>query len=977
MHRRTLAAVALAVLTLPVWAQDKPAVEEKKLSFKMKDASVDAVLQYVSSVTGWIFVQEKPTSGTISAVSDTDVPLSKVLDFLNSALRPHGRVILNPYSPELPSPGQTLKVLDVSDAMKRGFEIYVGSDITTIPLTDQVRTQIVPLKAVNVIDVQKELGELLRSALTGTADGTSGSMAISTYSNSVILTGRSEGISRAVRILRVIDVSTSAELKIKVFPLRNADATETAKTLNDVFKKETMKAETGNANPMSNIWRMFGGGGGGGGRGERGGEGGGGAGSPSPKALAYEMVRITAEVRTNSVIVSATEDNMKIIEDLIIRLDDKSAAAIKLKLYALRFADATGVAKLVNDLFSETPTNSQGQRGSNNRGGGGMMPMWMGAPGMGGTGSEPQGATKEVRAVADLRTNSVLVAASEQRLVLIDAVMAEIDRQMNDLLEVKIYKLTNADPTQLVTVLTALFRPQITATQNAGRTTGGPTQGGGGANFGMAQRGGGGNAAGSGTSGSGLLPSQEVEIAADTRTRAVVVKASKEYIAVCDDVVRQLDQDPTEMMSTYVIPLRNADAANVSQTLQNLLRSTQTGASGNQSSFNQYRNQQGGPFQGMQTGTQNPFGNSGSSNSFGGSSPGGGGGSSRFGNLGPLEGPAQDGAAPAAPAAPAQSDDELRKGIEGQADIQPDITTNSLVIRTSPRNFASIQGLLRDLDRLRPQVLIKVLIADVTLDNQLQFGVEGFWEHQVTPPNSGSALSKYATSFPNFGNSGLTYALTADNGKYQATLNAFASEGKLKVLATPRVLVLDNQTATVSIGQNVPRITNSTINSLGNTVNSVTYESVGVILNVTPHINPDGLVTMIVAPEISNVAPQSEAVTITQGVVSPTFNVNRAQSTVAVRNGTTVVLGGMIRDDVDDEVQKLPILGDLPLLGFLFSNTSRHTTKRELMIFLTPYVAFTATELEEITQLEKSRLKIMEPQDIEAESDRWLERVRK
>src|SRR6185369_11638886 len=192
-------------------------------------------------------------------------------------------------------------------------------------------------------------------------DSSSGTMAISTYSNSVILTGRSEGISRAVRILKVIDVSTSAELKIKVFPLKNADATETAKTLNEVFKKETMKAETGNANPMSNIWRMFGGGGGG--RGEGRGEGGA---SPSSRALAHEMVRITAESRTNSVIVSATDDNMKIIEDLILRLDDKSATAIKLKLYALRYADATGVAKLVNDLFAETPTNSNQQ----NRGGG-------------------------------------------------------------------------------------------------------------------------------------------------------------------------------------------------------------------------------------------------------------------------------------------------------------------------------------------------------------------------------------------------------------------------------------------------------------------------------------------------------------------------------------------------------------------------------------------------------------------------------
>jgi general secretion pathway protein D len=969
MQRRTLAALALAVLTMPVWAQDKPPVQEKKLTFKMKDASVDAVLQYVSSVTGWIFVQEKPTSGTITAVSDTDVPLSKVLDFLNSALRPHGRVILNPYSPDLPTVGQTLKVLDVSDAMKRGADIHVG--VEDIPLTDQIRTQIIPLKAVNVIDVQKELGDLLRSAMTGSSDSTSGSLAYSSYSNSVILTGRSEGINRAVRILRVIDVSTSAELKIKVFALKNADATETAKTLNDVFKKETMKAETGNANPMSNIWRMFGGGGGqGGGRGERGE--GGGAGGPSPKALAYEMVRITAEVRTNSVIVSATEDNMKIIEDLVLRLDDKSAAAIKLKLYVLRFADSTGVAKLVNDLFAETPTNSQGGRGNGNRGGG-MMPMWMGGA-QGGASGDPQGATKEVRAVADVRTNSVLVAASEQRLVLIDAVMTEIDRQVNDLLVVKIYKLQNADPTQMATVLQALFRPQITATQSSGRTTGG---GGGGNTGGAAMFGNqvGGNRGGGGSGGSSLLPSQEVEITADTRTRAIVAKASKEYIAIIDDVVKQLDQDPTETMSTYVIPLRNADAANVSQTLQNLLRSTQTGtgASANSQGYNQNRSSQNqGPFQGMQTGSNNAFGTSGSSSGFGGSSSrGGSSGSSRFGNLGPLEGP-QD--APA-PASGNQDDSDLRKGIEGQADIQPDTTTNSLVIRTSPRNFLSIQGLLRDLDRMRPQVLIKVLIADVTLDNQTQFGVEGFWEHQVTPNGSGPANSKYGTSFP-LGSSGLTYALTADNGKYQATLNLFASEGRLKVLATPRVMVLDNQTANISIGKDVPRITNSTINSLGNTVNSVTYESVGVILNVTPHINPDGLVTMIVAPEISDVASQAESVPITGDVTSPTFNVNRAQTTVAVRNGTTVVLGGMIRDSVDDTVSKVPILGDIPLLGFLFSHTSKHTIKRELMIFLTPYVAYTAVELEEITQLEKSRLKIMEPRDIEAESDRWLERIR-
>jgi len=968
--RRTLVMFALAALSVPVVAQDKQVEPEKKLNFNFRDASIDTILKYVSSETGWIFIQEKPSSSTVTAVSDTAVPVSKCLDFLNAAIRPAGRVILNPYSPALPKEGQTLKVLDVSDAMKRGFEIYVGSDIESIPLTDQVRTQIIPLKAVNVIDVQKELGEVLRSALAGSAgDSSSGTMAISTYSNSVILTGRSEGISRAVRILKVIDVSTSAELKIKVFPLRNADATETAKTLNEVFKKETMKAETGQQNPMGNIWRMFGGGGGGGREGRGGGEGGGGGG-PAGRALAHEMVRITAEVRTNSVIVSATDDNMKIIEDLILRLDDKSATAIKLKLYALRYADATTVAKLVNDLFAETPTNSS----SGNRGGqrgGGMMPVWMGGGGAAGSG-EPQGATKEVRAVADIRTNAVLVAASEQRLVLIDAVMMEIDRQVNDLLEVKIYKLENADPKEMATILQALFRPQVQATTNAGGSGGGGRGGNNNNQFGgplMAFSGGSGRTQNSG-GGSSLLPSQEVEITSDVRTRSVICKASKDYIAIIDDVVKRLDQDPTETVSTYVIPLRNADAANLSVTLQNLLRTTGTNGSGN--NMNQMnrgangQNQQANPFSGMQQGNQNQFG---SSSSRGGSSRGGSTGGGRFGNLGPLEGPAQDPGAPSS-----AQDEEARRAIEGQADIQADTTTNSLVIRTSPRNFQSIQGLLRDLDRMRPQVLIKVLIADVTLDQNTQFGVQGFWENKMTVPGGDKATNHFETKFP-LATSGLTYTLTGD--EFKGTLNLFASEGKLRVLATPRIMVLDNQTANINVGKDVPRVTNTTINALGNVQNSVTYESIGIMLNVTPHINPDGLVTMIIAPEISDVASAAEAVPITEGVSSPTFNVNRAQTTVAVRNGTTVVIGGLIRDSLDDSVSKIPVLGDIPLIGALFSSTSKRTIKRELMIFLTPYVAYTAMELEEITQLEKSRLKIMDLHDIEAESDRWLERIRK
>jgi general secretion pathway protein D len=473
---------------------------------------------------------------------------------------------------------------------------------------------------------------------------------------------------------------------------------------------------------------------------------------------------------------------------------------------------------------------------------------------------------------------------------------------------------------------------------------------------------------GGGSSGGGgaLPPSQEVEITSDTRTRAVIVKASREYIAIMDDVVRQLDQDPTEALSTYVVPVKNHTATELATTFQNLMRSTGTGGqsrtSTQQSAFG---NQQ---LFGNRSNTGNTSSrNTGSTRSSSSTRSTG----TRTRNLGPIQ---EEGGQDAAPAGESQDEEMPRRALEGQVDVQADTTTNSLVIRTSPRNFQAIQSMLNDLDRMRPQVLIKVLITEVTLDDRTKFGVEGFWENKMTVRGGDKANNRLETDFPLLARQGFTYLLSGD--EFQATLNAFASEGKLRVMATPRIMVLDNQTANINVGKEVPIITNSTINSLGNPVNTVQYQSVGIMLDVTPHINPDGLVTMLVAPEISDIASASESVEITPGATSPTFNVNNATTTVAVRSGTTVVIGGLIRETTDDAVQKIPLFGDIPVLGVLFSNTSKIKVKRELMIFLTPYVAFTAAEIEEITELEKSRLKILDLRDIDSESDRWLERLR-
>ena len=899
------------------------------MTFAFKDASIDAVLQYVSTETGWIFVRHDKAAGKISAVSDAEVPVSRCLDFLNAALRPLGAVIPNPYSPRDPRPGEILKVVTVDVAKRSNIEIFVGLDPDNIPVSDQIRTQIIPLKAVNVVEVNKELGSLLKEAM---ADG---DVAISTYANSMVMTGRSDGIHRAARILNVIDVTSSGELKIQVFSLKNADATETAKTLNEVFKKEAQQAETGRSG-MGGLFDMF-----------RGRSSSSRSSGPSARALAHEMVRITPEERTNSVIVSATEDNMVIIEELITKLDDTSAAAVRLKIYPLSYADATDAAKLITDLFSQKGQTSSSSSSGSSRGGSSRssQPFWMRFMQRGQTGSEEGSGANDIRAIAEVRTNSVLVAATEQNHLIVEELVNELDRDVDDLLEVKIYRLKNAEPSEMATILKALFGPQVSATQQA--SGGGNSRGN---NRTPRFRGG-----QQGSAPSELLPSQEVEITSDDRTRSVIVKASRDYISVMDEVVRELDADPVEAIGTYVIPLRNADAAILAPMLQNLLRG---GGSGGNSGYRNSNPNYG--TQGATTGSRAPrgldYGTGGGSGS--------GGGFRR--NLGPLTqeaGVVQE--------EPAQ--DQSPRGIEGDIDIESDPSTNSLVLRTSPRNFEAIQGVIKDLDRMRPQVLIKVLIADVTLDERTEFGVEGFWENRWTFPQDDNATNRFGTDFP-LNTAGFTYLLTGD--EFEASLNLFAQEGKLKILATPRILVLDNETATINVGKRVPIITSTTINQLGNSVNSVAYENVGVLLSVTPQINPDGLVTMLVAPEVSDVASAAESVQISDTVNSPTFNVNAAETRVAVRTGTTVVIGGLIREAQDKAVRKIPILGDLPLIGALFRSTTTRTVQRELMIFLTPYVAYTAADLDEITGLERARLKLLDPRDIEAESDTWLEEVR-
>ena len=317
-----------------------------------------------------------------------------------------------------------------------------------------------------------------------------------------------------------------------------------------------------------------------------------------------------------------------------------------------------------------------------------------------------------------------------------------------------------------------------------------------------------------------------------------------------------------------------------------------------------------------------------------------------------------------------------------------DAETHSIIWLSDDKTADSVSNLVKGLDRPKPQALIKVVFLQVTHDNALDFGVEGSYNHQFTSSSlvsniSGTLAGALTTNFYNsttpvssFGNNfglaaqgttgsqigantmpsgaGLYSVLGSD---YQATIRAIASANNLEVLSRPSILVRNNQPATIQVGQNVPIITSVTYSTqTGLPIITPTYQPVGIVLQVTPFITDDGLVEMIVSPSISSLS--SQTVAIAPGYNAPVINNSGASTVVVVPDGQTVIIGGLMENDKAAVDTKIPILGDIPLLGYFFKRTQRDHSKTELIIFLTPHVVRMPSELAASTESESSRVEM-------------------
>ncbi len=317
--------------------------------------------------------------------------------------------------------------------------------------------------------------------------------------------------------------------------------------------------------------------------------------------------------------------------------------------------------------------------------------------------------------------------------------------------------------------------------------------------------------------------------------------------------------------------------------------------------------------------------------------PGGAGGAP------PTTAAAREGANPAAEPLSAQAD---TGGAEAESRIRiiANRRNNALLVYATPSEYSVIEGMLRKLDIIPLQVLIEATIAEVTLNDALNYGTQFYLGHKFAgiltttgpttssdtttgtkPITVGGVTTTIGNKFPGF---------VLANG-VREVINALSAVTQIKVLSAPQVMVLDNEPARLQVGSLVPVLTQSQQSTVGNSsiVNSVDYRDTGVIMLVTPRVNSGGLVTLDISQEVSDVASLT-----TGNINSPTFNQRLIRTRVAVQDGQTVGMAGLIRDSDSEGNAGIPVIKDIPVLGTLFSNQNNQRTRTELLVLITPHV---------------------------------------
>ncbi len=488
---------------------------------------------------------------------------------------------------------------------------------------------------------------------------------------------------------------------------------------------------------------------------------------------------------------------------------------------------------------------------------------------------------------ANESSNALILTDTEANVRRIVEIVSALDKSIAQVTEVRVFQLEFADAEDTARLIEETFENQATEEELLGRAIS--------QRFGGRGRGGG-FGGGDEEEGGGGLQGRSVTASADDRTNSVVVSASPEMMETIAGVIEDLDADTTAKESVLIYHVRNMQATDLEEIFNSLFEDATAQALQN----------------------------------FGG---GGGGGGGR-------------GAQVQATAAIAATGDSGAADLVGQVTAVANEATNTLLVLTPEKNFARLQEILDELDKPVPQVLIRVLVSEVTHDDSLDLGTE-FQAININTTTDDTVF----TDFNLFESTlGLNYLLF-DSDNFRMAVRALQATGKFDILSRPYLLTADNQEANINVGSSVPIITNSRVDEDGDVISTIEYRDIGIILTVTPQINSEGLVVLDVVQELSTISELAIPVAPDQDAV--VFDQRTLTTQVAVADGQTVVIGGLMTDESRETVRQIPLLGDIPWAGQLFRRIERSKVKTELLLFLSPEV------IEDPSELSRTRERIL------------------
>ncbi|MFG0292217.1 MAG: secretin N-terminal domain-containing protein, partial [Phycisphaerales bacterium JB050] len=597
-------------------------------------------------------------------------------------------------------------------------------------------------------------------------------------------------------------------------------------------------------------------------------------------------IQIRADSRLNAIVANGNAADIAEIRQLIQRLDRQSPTAVRdIKIIALKSSNALEMVNLLNNILSGRSIaggNQSSRQGMILRFANRMTEDQI----AGETGSKPTEAQvssairEQVSIQPDLRSNSVVVSAPPQMMLLIESLIEDLDSSAEGLRQFKMFTLVNADASAMRELLGDLFSLRQQGNLFVLVPSSAPS---------TVEPGDEDNPPSTTDFGSDLTFStvpderQQLLIGVDARTNSLLVSGSEIYLERVEEIIERLDKLVGTEREQIAYELKNARVEDVSVALQQFIDQEQARITR---------------------------------------------------TLGP------------------DRSESIVRQLEREVSVVGVPGSSRLIISASPRYIDKVKSLVNELDRAPAQVLIQVLLAEVTLDEENTWGVDlgvgQFGNDQFEGALTAVGVGvQTAIGVPNLAVASLDFDLL---------IRALEVQGRLEVLSRPQILVNDNEEALISVGEEIRVVTSSTRTDSGNLNASVEPREVGVILDVTPSISPDGYVRLDITPEISQLTTRT--IQISEDFAAPIISQRRADTTVTVRNGETIVIGGLIQNLMDTRKSKVPLLSEIPLVGEIFKTERTSTTKTELLIILTPRIITNDTDLLEFSHEEIDRLSL-------------------